>query len=250
MNLIKKAAEDISKAKMGIALTGAGISTESGIPDFRSKDGLWSRYDINEYGHIDSFKKNPAKVWMMLREMISLMNAEPNPAHYALAELEKMGYIKAVITQNVDNLHQEAGSKNVIEFHGNFRRVVCMRCGKKKGVDKIDMENLPPMCECGGILKPDGIFFGEAIPRNAYLKSVALATKCDLMLVIGTSASVYPASQLPYLAKGSLTKPKGIVIEINKETTDITGIVSDYIIEGKAGEILPKIVEEIKSITS
>ncbi|RLF43464.1 MAG: RNA polymerase subunit sigma, partial [Thermoplasmata archaeon] len=135
MNLIKKAAEDISKAKMGIALTGAGISTESGIPDFRSKDGLWSRYDINEYGHIDSFKKNPAKVWMMLREMISLMNAEPNPAHYALAELEKMGYIKAVITQNVDNLHQEAGSKNVIEFHGNFRRVVCMRCGKKKGVD-------------------------------------------------------------------------------------------------------------------
>lgn len=248
MNLIRKAAKDIKNAKMAIALTGAGISTESGIPDFRSKDGLWSRYDINEYGHINSFKKNPAKVWIMLKEMISLLHAKPNPAHYALAELERIGYIKAIITQNVDNLHQEAGSKNVIEFHGNFKRVVCMNCGKKQSVEKIDMQSLPPICDCGGILKPDGIFFGEAIPRNAYLTSFELATKCDLMLVIGTSASVYPASQLPYLAKGSLTNPKGIVIEINKEATDITGIVSDYIIEGKAGEILPKIVEEIKFI--
>ncbi|KAA0003937.1 MAG: NAD-dependent deacylase [Thermoplasmata archaeon] len=248
--MIKKAAKDIAKAKMAIALTGAGISTESGIPDFRSKDGLWSKYDINEYGHIDSFKRNPGKVWRMLREMISLLDAKPNPAHYALAELEKMGYIKAVITQNVDNLHQEAGSKNVIEFHGNFKRVVCLKCGKKQDVKKINMQNLPPYCNCGGVLKPDGIFFGEPIPREAYSKSIELATQCDLMLVIGTSATVYPASQLPYFAKGSLISPKGIVIEINKEATEITGIVSDYIIEGKAGEILSQIVKEIKSFTS
>ncbi len=248
MNLIRKAAVDIVKAHVAIALTGAGISTESGIPDFRSKDGLWSKYDIEEYGHINSFKRNPGKVWTMLKEMISLMEAKPNPAHYALADLEKMGYIKAVITQNVDNLHQEAGSKNVIEFHGNFKRVVCLTCKKKKSAEEIDIQHLPPRCECGGIFKPDGILFGEPIPQDAYSKAFLLATKCDLMLVIGTSAVVYPASELPYLAKGSMTD-SGRIIEINVETTAITGIVSDYLIEGKAGELLPKIVREIESIT-
>lgn len=248
---MKEVASLIADSKHCIALTGAGISTESGIPDFRSKDGLWSRYEPEEYAYIGSFLRNPAKVWKMLTEMIeSMKNVKPNPAHYALAELEKLGYVKAVITQNIDELHTRAGSKNVIEFHGNFKRVVCLKCGKKQDVKKINMQNLPPYCNCGGVLKPDGIFFGEPIPREAYSKSIELATQCDLMLVIGTSATVYPASQLPYFAKGSLISPKGIVIEINKEATEITGIVSDYIIEGKAGEILSQIVKEIKSFTS
>ncbi|HDN95870.1 MAG TPA: NAD-dependent deacylase [Thermoplasmatales archaeon] len=240
---MKEVAEKIKEAKFAIALTGAGISTESGIPDFRSKNGLWSRYDINEYGYIENFMANPAKVWKMLAEMLlTFKDVEPNPAHYALAELEKEGILKAVITQNIDNLHQKAGSKNVIEFHGNFNRLTCMKCGAKYGIDEINLEELPPKCKCEGIIKPDIIFFGEAIPRDALVKAFDMANRCDLMLVIGTSCVVYPAAELPLIAK----RKGATIIEINREDTMISHI-ADYKLRGKAGEIMSKLLEEIKN---
>lgn len=240
-DLIEQAAADIKAADVAVALTGAGVSTESGIPDFRSRDGLWSRYDINEYGHIDAFHRNPGRVWRMLREMLSLLDAEPNPAHRALAALEEMGYLDAVVTQNVDNLHQEAGSRTVVEFHGNFTRVVCLKCGSRYRASDIVLDALPPRCECGGVLKPDGVFFGEQIPPEAYRRAMALAQACDVLLVVGTSATVSPANQLPYLVKAR----HGTVIEVNTEPTELTDTLSDYLIRGKAGEVLPRIVDAV-----
>ena len=240
---MKEVAEEIIKSKFCIALTGAGISTESGIPDFRSKDGLWSRYDINEYGYLQSFLKNPAKVWKMLAEMAELFEkAKPNPAHYALAELEKLGLLKAVITQNVDGLHQEAGSKKVIEFHGSFNTLTCLNCGKKYSKEEINLKNLP-RCTCNGILKPDIVFFGEPIPTKALNEAFELASKSDLMLVIGTSCAVYPAAELPIIVK----RNGGKIIEINREESELS-YLADYKLLGKAGEILPKLVEEVKKL--
>ncbi|MBC7081411.1 MAG: NAD-dependent deacylase [Thermoplasmatales archaeon] len=236
---MKEVANEIKKSKFCIALTGAGISTESGIPDFRSKDGIWSRYDINEYGTIESFIRNPSKVWRLFEEMIkSFSEAKPNKAHLSLAEMEREGIIKAIITQNVDNLHAKAGSKNIIEFHGNFSILKCIKCGKK-----YELEKMVRICECGGLVKPNIIMFGEEIPKDAIEKSFELAEKCDLILVVGTSCSVYPAGYIPIIAKRNGAK----IVEINKEETEITHL-ADYVLRGKCGEIISKIFEEIKNL--
>jgi len=236
---LKKIAKEIKNAKLVVALTGAGISTESGIPDFRGKNGIWSRFNIDEYGHIDNLIKNPEKVWKMLRLLIKeTKDAKPNPAHISLAEMEKMGYLHAIITQNVDGLHQMAGSKNVLEFHGNFREAVCMKCKKVYPIEKI-IEN--PRCSCGGWLKPNAVFFGEEIPRDVLIKAFEYAGNCDLMLVIGTSALVYPAAHLPYIAKENGAK----IVEINMEKSGISHI-ADYSFYGKAGEILPILLNLLK----
>ncbi len=238
---LSKAAEAIRNAKLVVALTGAGISTESGIPDFRSKNGIWSKFDINEYGYIDSIIKNPEKVWKMLRILINdLKNARPNPAHIALAEMEKLGYLHAIITQNVDSLHQKAGSKNVLEFHGNFREAICLECRKIYPIEYA-LQHSIPRCGCGGVLKPNAIFFGEPILRDTLIKSFGYAENCDIMLVIGTSAMVYPAAELPAMAKQN----GAIIVEINKEPSMIAGI-ADFSFYGKAGEILPELVEELR----
>ncbi len=234
---LKEVAEAIKNAKIVVALTGAGISTESGIPDFRSKDGLWSKFNMDEYGHIDNIISNPAKVWKMLCSLINdLRKAEPNPAHIALARMEEMGYLHAIITQNVDSLHQRAGSKNVIEFHGNFREAICLQCRKIYPIEYA-LEQKIPRCECGGLLKPNAVFFGEPIERDVLIKSFGYAENCDVMLVVGTSAMVYPAVQLPAMAKQN----GAMIVEINKEPSMIAGI-ADYSFYGKAGEILPKLV--------
>ena len=241
---MKEAAKEIKEGKFVVALTGAGISTESGIPDFRSKNGLWSKYDINEYGYLDSFLRNPKKVWKMIADMISSFGkSNPNAAHYTLAEMEKMHILKAVITQNIDNLHQEAGSKNVVELHGNYRRLTCMSCRKKYGIEEISLEMLPPRCKCNGIIKPDIVFFGETLPKDALIKAFDLINKCDVMLVIGTSCVVSPAAELPVIAKQN----GATIIEINMEDSMISHIV-DYKLQGKAGEILPKLLNEIKNL--
>lgn len=246
MDLIQRAAKDLLTSRWAIALTGAGISVESGIPDFRSEGGLWSRFDPMEYAHIEAFHRNPEKVWEMLREVIPLTSrAKPNPAHYALAELESMGILKAVITQNVDGLHQRAGSRVVIEYHGNHDWLLCLNCGFKRATSEADLEGPPPRCpHCKAVLKPDVVFFGEPIPLEAQRRALEEAKRCDLMLVIGTSAVVYPAADLPRIAKGRGAK----VIEVNKEPTVLTGVVSDYLLQGKAGEILPKVLEEVKKL--
>jgi len=246
-SFVKTTAKDIAASRKTIALTGAGISVESGIPDFRSAGGLWSRYDPGEYAHISAFQANPEKVWQMLQEMMELvMNAEPNPAHIALAELEGMGLLSAVVTQNVDGLHQKGGSKEVIEFHGSNRWLVCLACGDRREAASFSFDIIPPRCpRCDAILKPDVVFFGEPIPGEAHTRSFAEAATCDLVLVVGTSAMVYPAAGIPTTAKQNGAK----VIEINTEPTPLTGVVSDYLIQGSAGEILPKIVEEAKNQT-
>lgn len=225
------------------ALTGAGISVESGIPAFRGSQGLWEKYDPDEYATIDAFITKPEKVWVMLKEMSTqLIASKPNPAHYCLAELERMGFLNFIITQNVDGLHQLAGSKNVIEFHGNGRRVVCFSCMRLFSIHEIDLDKLPPRCFCGGILKPDVIFFGENIPYEALRMAEIEISRCDLLFVIGTSATVLPACTIPYTAKAKGAR----IVEINPERTVLSDKISDYFLKGKAGEILPKLMELIR----
>jgi NAD-dependent deacetylase len=247
MSLIERAGQDILAAEHTVAFTGAGISTESGIPHFRGRNGLWSRFDIYEYGHIDAFRRNPEKVWIMLREMLALLDAQPNPAHLALAELEALALLDGVITQNVDNLHQAAGSRRVVEFHGNFTRLVCLTCQRRFDVHNVHIGDEPPRCSCGTILKPDGVFFGEPIPPRAYEEAMSLTRTADLMLVIGTSAAVFPASHLPLLLKEPSRQRPGKVVEINTEPTPLTGGIADYSIQGKAGEVLPHITAVVKA---
>lgn len=242
--LTRRAAEEIVRGKKVVALTGAGISVESGIPSFRGKsDGLWNRYDPEEYADISSFHRNPAKVWKMLRELqFMIRGARPNAGHLGLAKLEEMGYLRVIITQNVDGLHQEAGNKEVVEFHGNNRWLVCLDCQRRYPSHSISLETLPPRCQCQGVLKPDAVFFGEPIPLEALYRAREESFSCKVMLVIGTSAQVYPAADMPFLAKRSGAK----VIEINPEETPLTGSVSDYFIEGSAGEVMPLLIEEIE----
>jgi len=241
---ITKLARDIVRSKKTVALTGAGISVESGIAPFRGKGGLWEKYDQEEYGHIDTLRRAPEKAWIMLKEMQNeILKAKPNPGHIALAELEKMGYLSSIITQNVDGLHHLAGNKNIIEFHGNLQWVVCMNCGNRKPSSEISLEKIPPRCEkCNGVYKPEAVFFGEPIPLDALNKANQESRSCDLMIVIGTSAVVYPAANMPEIAKGSGAK----VVEINPSKTPLTGFISDYIILGTAATVLPKVVDKIK----
>ncbi len=196
MDKYHRFSELLLKSRYAVALTGAGISVESGIPDFRGNDGLWTKYDPFEYGYIESFRANPAKVWKMLMEMGALVErVYPNEAHLALGELEKLGIIKMVITQNVDSLHQRGGSSNVVEFHGNFRTMHCDNCQKPFVRADISLVRLPPLCSCGGPIRPDIVLFGEGIPPEAYSIAFDAAEKCDLMVVVGTSAS--GCSRLP-----------------------------------------------------
>jgi NAD-dependent deacetylase len=227
-----------------VALTGAGISVGSGIPPFRGKGGLWEKYNPEEYAHIESFKENPEKTWIMLKEMIdTIMIGKPNPAHFALAELEKLGKLDGIITGNVDHLHQDAGSKNVYELHGNNKSLICMNCTKTYPIEKYK-ENMPPLCDCGYTLRPDVVMFGEGLSEETLFRSYELARNCQIMLVIGTSQMVSPMSQMPYSAKENNAK----IIEINLDETLLSEILSDILIKGKAEDILPKIVAQLKEL--
>ncbi len=247
IDLLEQLARDIHNSKKTIALTGAGISVESGIPDFRSAGGLWSRYDPEEYAHIEGFRRDPVKIWNMLREIIAVIReAEPNPGHRALADLEEMGYLASVITQNVDGLHQAAGSRRVIEFHGTNRYLVCLRCGFRGKTEGFDTETAVPRCpQCNAVLKPDVVFFGEPIPADAMREAFEEARQADLVLVIGTSAVVFPASSIPSIARDHGAK----VVEVNPEETPLTGNVSDYILQEPAGEVLPKVVARVRELS-
>jgi NAD-dependent deacetylase len=240
MNRIDEAKEIITNSKHLIAFTGAGISVESGVPPFRGKNGIWNKYDP-EILDINFFKQHPKESWReivkMFFEVIDL--AKPNAAHYALADMEKTGLLKVIITQNIDNLHYEAGNRNIIEYHGNTRDLICLNCGEKQKVSKTDLSNLPPRCEkCGGILKPDFIFFGEPIPTLAYNRSNEEAQKADVVLVVGTTGVIMPASLIPRYAKDNGAK----IIEINTEETAYTQSITDIFLRGKATEILPKLL--------
>ncbi len=245
-DLIKKAAADLSEAKMATALTGAGISTESGIPPFRGKGGLWEKYDPMEVAHIDSFLQDPVKVWnLLIKDMKDVVDrAQPNDCHKGLAKLEELGKLQTVITQNIDGLHQMAVNTDVIEFHGTFAWQRCMECNTHVETRRVDISAIPPRCDCGGILRPNVVFFGEMIPQEALWRSRQVATDCDVMLVIGTSAVVQPAALMPAVAKESGAK----IIEINPERTPLTGDISDYLIKGPAGDVMNRIMADLEKI--
>lgn len=244
--LINEAAQIILDSDLTIALTGAGISVESGIPDFRSAGGLWSKYDPSEYATIDGFIRNPEKIWNMLRDMSELvMNAKPNKAHMGMGELESMGLLNHIITQNVDNLHQAGGAKKVIEYHGNSSTLSCLSCGKKYSAETKHDEHTP-RCECGRILKPDVVFFGEAIPHHALTESFKLADAAQALMVVGTSATVSPANNIPAIAKRNGAK----VIEINKEETLLTNSLTDVFIQGEAGTIISELTSVLRVMDS
>ncbi len=241
---LERLAERLRQSRYAIALTGAGISVESGIPDFRSKNGLWSRFDPMEFAHIDSFRADPQKIWKMLFEMDVLVgNAKPNAAHYALAALESMCILKAVVTQNIDSLHQRAGSVNVIEFHGHGRTLRCDRCRKKFDRMAVSLERLPPLCSCGSSLRPEIVFFGEDIPMEAYRQAMAATRRCDFMFVVGTSATVAPASFLPRAAKDN----GAFLLEVNLTKTQLTENYSDMHIAESAAVMLPAILAQLNS---
>jgi NAD-dependent deacetylase len=241
---VEKAARFILESRSTIALTGAGISVESGIPDFRSKGGLWDRFDPEEYATIYAFKENPVKVWEMLREMEETVDrARPNEAHKGLVELERMGFLQCVVTQNVDNLHQEAGSREVIEYHGNSRSLTCLWCSKTYGYQEKRGE-YPPLCACGKTLKPDVIFFGETIPYEAMKESSRLASACQALLIIGTSAVVSPFNILPRQAK----EVGATIIEINLEKTVLTDSITDIFLQGKASEKVSQVAAAVKAL--
>jgi len=244
MNDIENAAERMLRAKSVTAFTGAGISVESGIPPFRGKNGLWNRYDP-VFLDISYFRSYPGKSWKLIKEIFYdfFGAAKPNAAHYGLVEMEKNGFLFNTITQNIDNLHQKAGSKEVYEFHGNSRFLVCDKCGKRQLAEETSFSSLPPLCGgCGGVLRPDFVFFGEPIPEPAKSKSFMSAKKSDVFLLIGTTGEIMPASQIPYLAKQNGC----IIIEINTEPSNYTHDITDVFLKGKATEKTGELLKTIK----
>jgi len=231
-----------------VTLTGAGISVGSGIPDFRSADGLWKVYSPDEYATLDVFMRNPAKAWELYRAMGKIIiGKEPNPAHLALAELENRGLLQGVITQNVDNLHQLAGNKKVLEIHGDHLHLQCIKCGELIPVTEAHYKaRVIPQCEgCVFPLKPNVVLFGESVRSLAQIHS--LIACCDLLMVVGTSAQVYPAAELPLLVK----QQGGLIYEFNKEHTPLSAVdsrssqLTDFFMQGDVCETLPLFVRGI-----
>ncbi len=239
--MIESALKILKKAKSVFVLTGAGISAESGIPTFRGKDGLWRNYSATELATPEAFSKNPELVWEWYRwRQKIILQAKPNPGHYAIVEMEQYFERFLLLTQNVDNLHQRAGSKNVLELHGNIFRTRCLNCGKIEKSD-IDSNDPLPHCSCGGMLRPDVVWFGESIPGNIWQEAIEFLSKADIALICGTSGVVWPAAAIPEMACTYGAK----TIEINLEPTPITPIV-DISLQFPAGKILPQLIEKLK----
>ncbi len=235
---LQQAAEAL-KGRRIMAFTGAGISVESGIAPFRGPGGLWSRVDPARF-EIAAFHADPAGSWALIKELFfdTLGRAEPNAAHLALAGLERADRVLGVVTQNIDGLHQVAGSRVVYEFHGNTRRLRCLACDRTMPVAGIDLSTLPPKCPaCGGVLKPDIIFFGEAIPAEAQAASMALARFCDACLVVGSTGEVLPAAYVPEEAH----RHGAVVVEVNVAPSQFTRRITDVFVQAPAGAALAEL---------
>ena len=229
-----------------VALTGAGVSTESGIPDFRSADGIWAQYDPMEYASIEAFRRDPVKVWEFYGKRLgALLDAKPNTAHESLAELEDRGLLSAVITQNIDRLHALAGSSDVVEVHGSIATSVCLRCGTTATLEDVLalLEDAPaPACpSCGAILKPNVVMFGELLPATAIDRAFELARMARLLLVVGSTLEVYPVAGLPLETIGA----GGAVAIVNRGPTALDEVAT-LRIEGSAGEILGRALDELR----
>lgn len=238
---IDQAANLIRKARYCVAFTGAGISVESGIPPFRGKNGLWTTHNPI-FLEIDFFRKKPLQSWIKIKEVFydKLGDAEPNIAHETLAKMEKRSFLETIITQNIDHLHQKAGSRYVYELHGTYKQLVCTECSSEYDMSFTDLNYLPPTCfVCKGILKPDMVFFNEPIPAFAKKRSFEEAAKSDVLIIIGTNAEVLPAARIPEVAKENGAK----IIEINIQKTHFTDELTDIFLQGEAGKIMKKIGE-------
>ncbi len=241
--MYEQAAQLIKQSNRTVAFTGAGISVESGIPPFRGENGLWNRYDPATF-EINYFLKNIKSSWEVMRDIFYDLfgQVKPNYAHIALAELENKNLLHAIITQNVDNLHTDAGSKNVYEFHGSLKKLSCMSCGNSIEVTMVNLTTLPPQCsKCRGILKPNAVFFGESIPKDAYTKSFHEADKAELFILVGTTGEVAPANMIPRIAKERGAK----IIEINIAKSSYTDSVTDIFLQGKATEVMENLMTTI-----
>jgi NAD-dependent deacetylase len=243
---VRRAAELLAAARRGLALTGAGVSAESGIPTFRGEGGLWKKFDPVKVASIDYFLADPGAYWSVSRDRGRVaLAARPNPGHEALAALEAAGHLAAIVTQNTDGLHQDSGSKRVIEVHGSGRTVQCLDCGfrepRSEVQARLDIE-MPPRCSsCGGIvLKPTVVLFGEPMPQPEVLEAFALARDADVMLVVGSSLVVYPAAEIPLAA----VRAGARMIIVNAEPTPFDDL-AEVVIHGRSGELLPEIVRLI-----
>jgi NAD-dependent deacetylase len=241
---VAQAAALLARARAGLAFTGAGISVESGIPHFRGEGGLWTMFDPYKVAHIDTFREDPGQYWTYSLNH-RRTDAEPNPAHTALVELERRGHLRAVVTQNTDGLHQKAGSGRVVELHGSSHAVVCLDCERRfrrAEIDRMNREHCPPNCPaCGGrFLKPTVVLFGEALPGAALHDAQALAMAADVVLIVGSSLQVYPAAGIPRLA---LEHGAELCI-VNAEPTPFDDRAA-VVIHGKAGEVLPQVLRRI-----
>ena len=238
---IELAADTIRNARYAVAFTGAGISVESGIPSFRGEDGLWQTHDPI-FVEIEYFQKKPLASWSKIKDVFydMLKDVEPNIAHINLAKMEKRSFVESVITQNIDSLHQKAGSKFVYELHGTTQTLSCTECSSEYDLSFADLNFLPPTCfVCKGILKPDMVFFNEPLPPFALKRSTDETMKADVFIIIGTNAEVYPANELPVKAKENGAK----IIEINTNPTEFTEAITDIFLQGKAGELMQKMGE-------
>jgi len=248
--LADKVATLIVESNRIIVFTGAGVSTESGIPDFRSPGGIWTKFDPDDFTiqKFMSSEKTRKMQWQMLAEGSLLKDAQPNQAHYAVAELEKLGKLTCVITQNIDNLHQKAGNSpdKVFELHGNIQWVRCMGCDNRLPIEdilpRLEKEEVPDCHLCRGILKPDAVFFGEALPQKTLNDAIHHSRHCDLFIVIGSTLIVYPAAYMPMYAVESGAK----LVVINLSTTPMDSKAAVHI-SNKAGEAMARIVERVKS---
>lgn len=231
-----------------VVLTGAGISTESGIPDFRSSTGIWTEYDPMEYATIDAFRRDPVKVWEFYALRFDVLTrARPNAGHLALAELERRGLVETLVTQNIDGLHERAGSRDVIEVHGSIRTASCLSCGERMPladvVAALRDAPAPPCPRCGAIVKPDVVMFGELLPAAAIDRAVGLAERAGLLLVVGSSLEVYPVAGLPE----ATVSGGGSLAIVNRGPTPFDGL-AEVRIEGAAGDVLSALVEEVDSL--
>jgi NAD-dependent deacetylase len=244
---IQRAAEAVLRARYPIALTGAGMSVESGIPPFRGPGGLWTKYGEPPMNGFQIFMADPKKGWEdRLKPRYEelwrpLRVAKPNPGHYALAELEKLGVLRFLITQNVDDLHRQAGTKALAEIHGNYKLIRCLECNARYREEEISLEVLPPPCpKCGGLLKSDTVSFGEPIPTDVLRQCAEHAARADLVIVAGTSATVYPAAGFAIEVK----ERGGKLVEVNLYESEITGIC-DFSLRGTSAETLPRLAAAI-----
>jgi NAD-dependent deacetylase len=233
----------IGKAHCVVAFTGAGISAESGVPTFRGNEGIWAKFKPEELANMDAFLRNPEMVWewYAARKKV-IAEVKPNPGHYALAEMEKIVPVVTVVTQNIDNLHRRAGSTNIFELHGNIERNFCMKCGKAYNNEFVLTAGRLPRCMCGGLIRPDVVWFGEMLPEDEWNGAEKACRAADVLLSIGTSGVVYPAAYLPLEAKRS----GAFIVEINPEPTPLTEYADEFL-QGNSGVILPQLLERLKA---